>query len=111
MSKAPSPFATVLSAIMLIGASMAPAATAQSPFAEEAQVIAQESYIYLYPLILMDLTRKQLTSVDPKVNEFGGPEACSKDHCPPGAAEMSANRLHRTDRASDKIEHPQLIMR
>ena len=73
MSKALSPFATVLAAIMLIGASMAPPATAQSPSAEEAQVIAQESYIYLYPLILMDVTRKQLTNVDPKVNEFGGP--------------------------------------
>ena len=58
MSKAPPPFATVLSAIMLIGASMAPPATAQSPSAEEAQAIAQEAYIYLYPLILMDLTRQ-----------------------------------------------------
>src|SRR6516164_5753268 len=38
-------------------------------------------------------------------------EACSKDHFPPGAAEMSANRLHWTDRASDKIEYPHLIMR
>ena len=73
MSKALSPFATVLSAIMLIGASMAPPATAQSPSAEEAQAIAQEAYIYLYPLILMDLTRKQLTNLDPKVSELGGP--------------------------------------
>ena len=73
MSKALSPFATVLAAIMLIGASMAPPATAQSPSAEEAQAIAQDSYIYLYPLILMDLTRKQLTNVDPKVSELGGP--------------------------------------
>src|SRR6516164_4753623 len=73
MNKAPSPFATVLSAIMLMGVSIAPPATAQSPSAEEAQVIAQESYIYLFPLILMDVTRKQLTNVDPKVNEFGGP--------------------------------------
>ena len=38
-----------------------------------AQEIAQEAYIYLYPLILMDLTRKQLTNADPKKSAFGGP--------------------------------------
>ena len=47
MSKAPSPFATVLSAIMLMGVSIAPPATAQSPSAEEAQAIAQEAYLSL----------------------------------------------------------------
>ena len=35
--------------------------------------IAQEAYVYLYPLILMDLTRKQLINLDPKVSAFGGP--------------------------------------
>ena len=48
--------------------------TAQEPtLAEEAQAIAQEAYIYLYPLILMDVTRKQLTNLDPKVHQIGGP--------------------------------------
>src|SRR3984957_2234539 len=41
--------------------------------ATEAQAIAQEAYIYLYPLILMDLTRKQLINLDPKVSPMGGP--------------------------------------
>jgi hypothetical protein len=50
-----------------------PSATAQSTPGEEAQAIAQEAYIFLYPLILMDLTRKQLTNLDPKVNAMGGP--------------------------------------
>jgi hypothetical protein len=40
---------------------------------EEARLIAQEAYIYLYPLISMDATRKQLINSDPKVNPIGGP--------------------------------------
>jgi hypothetical protein len=51
----------------------APPQTPQSTPAEEAQLIAQEAYIYLYPLILMDLTRKQLTNMDPKGSPIGGP--------------------------------------
>ena len=47
--------------------------SSQSTSAEEAQAIAQEAYIYLYPLILMDITRKQLTNLDPKTNPLGGP--------------------------------------
>src|SRR5262252_2488404 len=41
--------------------------------AEEAQVIAQEAYIYLYPLVTMDVTRKQFTNLDPKTSPLGGP--------------------------------------
>ena len=40
---------------------------------QEAQVIAQEAYVYLYPLILMDITRKQLTNLDARTSPFGGP--------------------------------------
>jgi len=46
---------------------------AQSASGDEAQVIAQEAYVYLYPLILMDITRKQMINLDPKVNPMGGP--------------------------------------
>src|SRR5262252_637828 len=42
--------------------------TSPSPF----EIIAQEAFIYLNPLILMDLTRKQLINLDPKVSQFGG---------------------------------------
>jgi len=44
----------------------------QSISEAEAQAIAQEAYVYLYPLILMDLTRKQLTNLDPKASPLGG---------------------------------------
>ena len=47
------------------------AAPSTSP--ERAQAIAQEAYIYLYPLITMDLTRKQLINLDPKANPLGAP--------------------------------------
>ena len=41
--------------------------------ADEARAIAQEAYIYLYPLVTMDVTRQQLTNLDPKASHFGGP--------------------------------------
>ena len=41
--------------------------------AREALTIAQEGYIFLYPLISMDVTRKQLINTDPKASPFGGP--------------------------------------
>jgi len=43
---------------------------ASSPFDNEAYIIAQEAYVYLYPLILMDITRKQLVNLDPKASPF-----------------------------------------
>ena len=46
----------------------APSLTAQPQDAvaeHEAQSIARDAYIYLYPLVTMDVTRKQLTNVEP----------------------------------------------
>src|SRR5271156_4999980 len=41
-------------------------AQAQSATTEqEAQSIAVDAYIYFYPLVTMDVTRKQLTNVEP----------------------------------------------
>lgn len=65
-------FAVVFSAaIPLLAASGLVQAETLAP--AEAQALAQEAYVYLYPLVLMDITRKQLTNLDPKVNPLGGP--------------------------------------
>src|SRR5262245_59047532 len=42
-------------------------ASAQQPqriFAQEAETIAQEAFIYLYPLVTMDVSRRQLTNIE-----------------------------------------------
>ncbi len=50
----------------------AQAQTAAPTSAEDARTIAQEAYVYLYPLITMDVTRKQLVNSDPKATGLGG---------------------------------------
>lgn len=52
---------------------MAIAEQTQSQSTDEGQTIAQEAFVYLYPLVLMDLTRQQLINIDAKVNPIGGP--------------------------------------
>jgi hypothetical protein len=73
MNKTLSSLVTALSSIMLVATSITPPATAQSTSAGEGEAIAQEAYIYLYPLITMDVTRKQAINSDPKTNPIGGP--------------------------------------
>jgi hypothetical protein len=53
---------------LLIATVLAPGAMAQSAPAvteQDAQSIALDAYIYFYPLVTMDVTRKQLTNVEP----------------------------------------------
>ncbi len=49
------------------------AAQAQALSPEEAQSIATDSYIYFYPLISMDITRKQSTNIEPGKEFAKGP--------------------------------------
>jgi hypothetical protein len=44
-----------------------------SAASDELETIAQEAYVFLYPLILMDITCQQMINSDPKVNPIGGP--------------------------------------
>jgi hypothetical protein len=62
---------------ILVGPVLAPMATAQgTPPAiteQEAHAIGVDAYIYLYSLVTMDVTRKQLTNVEPGKGNLGGP--------------------------------------
>jgi len=62
---------------LFAGSAIAPAAGAESaspPLSEpEAAAIAIDAYVYFYPLITMDVTRKQLTNVAPGQATLGGP--------------------------------------
>jgi hypothetical protein len=58
----------MLSLVAVLG--MAPSALAQDPApaatdSEELRDIATEAYVYLYPLVTMDVTRRQATNIEP----------------------------------------------
>jgi len=71
--------AFALTSILLIGSAHAPMATAETAAQEstiteqEAHSIGVDAYIYFYPLVTMDLTRKQLTNVEPGKEWGRGP--------------------------------------
>lgn len=46
---------------------------AQAITETEAQSIAADAYLYFYPLVTMDLTRKQLVNIPPGTGGIGGP--------------------------------------
>lgn len=67
--------AGMLAAAMVAGAvgtfgHVASAAAQATISAEDARAIAAEAYVYLYPLVTMDITRKQFTNIEPG-KEFG----------------------------------------
>jgi hypothetical protein len=68
--------ATTLGLSLLLGsAALAPVKVhAESALsAADAQAIANEAYLYLYPLVTMEITRQQLTNVPPGTSPIGGP--------------------------------------
>ena len=63
-----------LTLCLCLGAVAAPAARAQGTASaiteQEAHAIAVDAYVYFYPLMSMDITRKQFTNIEPG-KEFG----------------------------------------
>ena len=69
--------AFALSLGLLIGQVLAPGAIAQGALPtiteDEAHSIGVDAYLYFYPLVSMDVTRKQLTNMEAGPGSFGGP--------------------------------------
>ena len=64
--------AALLGAVLAAGA--LPAARAADAISEqEAHAIGVEAYVYFYPLVTMDLTRRQLTNGGPEASPIQGP--------------------------------------
>jgi hypothetical protein len=65
----------VMFVAMALGAMLAqsPPAQAQAITEQEAHDIGVTAYLYFYPLVTMDVTRKQLTNIEPGKSEIGGP--------------------------------------
>src|SRR3954454_14967539 len=69
--------AIVLALSLLCGPALAPGAMAQgAPPAiteQEAHAIAVDAYVYFYPLVTMDISRKQFTNIEPGKELGKGP--------------------------------------
>jgi hypothetical protein len=67
--------ASLLAAILTVSSVLGAANSAAQQISQsEANTIAVESYLYFYPLVTMDLTRRQLKSIKPGPDTFGGTE-------------------------------------
>ncbi len=66
-----------LTLFLCLGAVAAPAALAQGAAPaitqEEAHAIAVDAYVYFYPIMSMDVSRKQFTNVEQGKEAFKGP--------------------------------------
>jgi hypothetical protein len=59
-------YSIALTLRLILGVAFVPATAAPQPLTEQdAHAIGVNAYLYLYPLVTMDLTRTQLTNVEP----------------------------------------------
>jgi hypothetical protein len=65
--------AFVLALGLLVAPALAPFTAAAAVTEEEAHALGINAYLYFYPLVTMNITRKQLTNQEPKPGAIGGP--------------------------------------
>jgi hypothetical protein len=65
--------AALISALSLAVLPITSAPRAEDMTPEAAHAIAVDAYVYFYPLVTMDVTRRQLTNMEAGKTEFGGP--------------------------------------
>jgi hypothetical protein len=65
--------AFALGLALLLASITGRAQAASAISAEEAHAIGVDAYLYFYPLVTMDITRKQLTNQEQKPGSIGGP--------------------------------------
>jgi len=67
------PSLTSLSGVALLAMLAAPAGAESAITEQEAHAIGVDAYVYFYPLVTMDLTRKQSTNIEPGKEPGKGP--------------------------------------
>jgi len=67
-------FASALASALLLGSAIEPVVAAETPgvSADEAHAIWVDAYLYFYPLVTMDITRRQISSLS-SGGGIGGP--------------------------------------
>ena len=98
---------------LLLVPSMIASATAAAITEEEAHAIGVDAYLYFYPLVTMDITRRQLTNMEPSKTSLGGPmnyfaniqEFPAADNARGGTAELRHALFQRLARPDQGAGH------
>lgn len=86
--------AGITAALLVCLSALTTAAQEQLP-ADEAHSIGVDAYVYFYPLVTMDITRRQLTNIDPAGRLAAG-------------AQRAVQPLHAAVRAEIRRAHGQM---